>query len=61
MYPTISAALADDHRSRVIHEVDMIRRARLARPVPSRQHTPARRVATTPFVTFRAWLARGYL
>jgi len=60
MYPTISAALADDHRSRILHDVEVIRRARLARPDTSGRR-PSRRAAVTPFVLFRGWLARGYL
>jgi hypothetical protein len=60
MYPTISAALADDHRSRIIHDVEMVRQARRARPDASGQR-PARRVVAIPLVLFRGWLARGYL
>ncbi|MGH3630820.1 MAG: hypothetical protein ACRDRL_25675 [Sciscionella sp.] len=61
MNPTISAALAADRRDHLLREAELIRRAQLARRRPVLRRAPARRAASTPFVAFRGWLARGYL
>lgn len=60
MYPTISAALAQDHHHTLLDEAARSRRAAEAH-VETARPTVARRKITRPFAAFQCWLARGYL
>ncbi|MEO6885888.1 MAG: hypothetical protein ABI232_06325 [Jatrophihabitantaceae bacterium] len=63
MYPTITVAVAREHREDLLRQAHAARRAAAARHYRDRapELVRPRRVIIGPLVVARGWLARGYL
>lgn len=63
MYPTITSALAHEHREDLLRQAEAAHRARVALRYRDRAADPVRprRIRTAPILIARGWLARGML